>query len=423
MKKIVLLTAVFVSIAGQFCAQSPSLPECIEKARQHSAVSAQVPLLKATLDAQQALASGSYLPKLSLNGSATWQSEVTSLPISIPGIELQPPPQDQYKLTLDLQQNIWDGGLASAQKMINQQQSALELAKTDQDLYLLKEQVAGLYFGAALAGDQLENVRLLKAQVAARLEKTRKNLAFGTAIPSQVRLFEARLIELEQQENDLLLRKQSLLRSLSLLMGEDLPATFRPEIDLNYTASTSDELQRPELRVFQHQHDLAHANKKLVSARYMPKFSAIGTLGYGRPGLNFLETEFGPYAVVGLNFRVPLDHFYSGSAKQEQALLDLQAARADLLAANFSTQQRLKVQAQRLDIERLAQSVASDERLVDLKTAIKTTAASQLDDGIITPSDFLEELNNELIARQNQATHRLQLAYAKVQLDLLLGRF
>jgi outer membrane protein TolC len=55
-------------------------------------------------------ASKGYLPQLSINGSATYQSEVTAIPISIPGMNVPTLSKDQYKLYAEVNQTAYDGG-------------------------------------------------------------------------------------------------------------------------------------------------------------------------------------------------------------------------------------------------------------------------------------------------------------------------
>jgi hypothetical protein len=50
------------------------------------------------------------LPKIDLNAQATYQSDVTSLPISLPNVTVNPPNKDQYRATVDVQL-IYNGGL------------------------------------------------------------------------------------------------------------------------------------------------------------------------------------------------------------------------------------------------------------------------------------------------------------------------
>jgi hypothetical protein len=48
--------------------------------------------------------------KIDLNAQATYQSDVTSLPISLPNVTVNPPNKDQYRATVDVNQLIYNGG-------------------------------------------------------------------------------------------------------------------------------------------------------------------------------------------------------------------------------------------------------------------------------------------------------------------------
>ncbi len=404
-------------------AQSLTLPQCIEKAIAQSASMAQLPLINNTLTAQHAIAQTNYLPRLSLNGTASWQSEVTKLPIRLPNLDIKSPAQDQYKLTLDVQQNVWDGGATDAQKNISVAQWQAEMSKMQVEMYGIKEQVAQLYFNIALMSAQLKNVFLLKEQLDVRLKKTIENQRFGTATMHQVRQLQAKRIELEQQENELSSKKQSFLNALSVWVGATLPIDFQAVIDSTQAAATATESARPELKVFQHQIALAQANQGLLETKYKPKVSLIGTFGYGRPGLNFLATDFQFYGIVGLNVKVPLDQYYTHINQKESELLTIQNARVQKQIENFNLQQNVKLQSQKAVIEHLKQAIKLDEQLLELRVSMKKTIENQLDNGIITAADYLDEANNELLARQNEAVHKVQLAYAQVQYDIILGLF
>jgi outer membrane protein TolC len=404
-------------------AQSLTLPQCIEKAIAQSASTAQLPLINNALTAQHAIAQTNYLPRLSLNGTASWQSAVTQLPIKIPNIDIKSPAQDQYKLTLDVQQNVWDGGATEAQKNVNVAQWQAEMSKMEVEMYGIKEQVAQLYFNIALMSAQLKNVFLLKEQLDVRLKKTIENQRFGTATMHQVRQLQAKRIELEQQENELSSKKQSFLNALSVWVGTALSIDFQAVIDSTQAAATATESARPELKLFKSQIGLTQANQGLSEMKYKPKVSLMGTLGYGRPGLNFLSSDFQFYGLVGLNVKVPLDQYYTHMNQKESELSTIQQARIQKQIESFNLQQNVKLQSQKAVIEQLKQAIKLDEQLLELRISMKKTIENQLDNGIITASDYLDEANNELLARQNEAVHKVQLAYALAQYDLILGIF
>ena len=61
-----------------------------------------------------------YLPQLSVNGQASYQSDVTSIKIPIPNFSMTPLSKDQYKFWGELNQLIYDGGIIKNQKELQE---------------------------------------------------------------------------------------------------------------------------------------------------------------------------------------------------------------------------------------------------------------------------------------------------------------
>jgi outer membrane protein TolC len=59
-----------------------------------------------------------YLPQVSLNGQVSYQSAVTSIDVPVPGIKIDPPSKDQYKVAADVNQLIFDGGQIKQQQVL-----------------------------------------------------------------------------------------------------------------------------------------------------------------------------------------------------------------------------------------------------------------------------------------------------------------
>src|SRR5689334_10540852 len=59
-----------------------------------------------------------YLPQVSLNGQASYQSDVTKIDVDVPGFKFDAPAKDQYKVTADVNQLIFDGGATKNQKTL-----------------------------------------------------------------------------------------------------------------------------------------------------------------------------------------------------------------------------------------------------------------------------------------------------------------
>ena len=162
MRKFSLMVLFYCAVNYGFTQSKITLEQCLDLSETNHPNAANLPLIRQTADLQVRLLNSNYLPQTSLGGQATWQSEVTSLPISLPNVSISPPPKDQYKATLDVVQNIWDGGVLTKQKASAVASAKAEEQKLVTDLYQIKEQVSGLYFGILFAEKQMENAQILQ---------------------------------------------------------------------------------------------------------------------------------------------------------------------------------------------------------------------------------------------------------------------
>ena len=80
-----------------------------------------------------------YLPQFTLSGKATYQSDVTKLPVDVPGIDIKSMPKDQYQVMLEVSQNIWDGGDIRSKKQLTRATSEIDRGKQEVDMYALNE--------------------------------------------------------------------------------------------------------------------------------------------------------------------------------------------------------------------------------------------------------------------------------------------
>ena len=87
-----------------------------------------------------------YLPQFALSAKASYQSEVTEIPVKLPGVDLKGLPKDQYQVMLELQQKIWDGGGIRMQKKQTTAEAEIEKEKLNVDMYALNSRVNDLYF-------------------------------------------------------------------------------------------------------------------------------------------------------------------------------------------------------------------------------------------------------------------------------------
>lgn len=401
-------------------AQTPlSLEDCYRQAEMHSPLAAQTRLIQEATELQIKILSSNYVPQSRLNGQATWQSDVTNLPIKLPNFEISPPPKDQYKLTLDVTQTIWDGGVIQKQKAVALANQQAEQQKVAVDLYQIREQVSNLFFGALFAERQLRNFEILQKELRAKLTKTQASVQNGIAIRSNVLSLEARLLEIEQQMLETQKRRIAALEGLSLLTGTAIDTNT--QLVGTRVETQNSEIVRPELRLFDAQKQTFTVNEQIIKAKNAPKLSAFATGGYGRPGLNFLATNFQTYFIGGIQLQIPLTHWYTKSQGMETRQLRANQQRVERQRESFLLATQVRLANQRREVERLQALVESDRKLIDIRSTIRKASESQLDNGIITASDYLTEVNNEDTARQNQILHEVQLLQAQNNLRLTAG--
>ena len=422
MYKNIFILVLFLQTLSLFAQKSLTLKECIAQAEKHSPQTELLPLIEEASRLQVALLQKNYLPQSNVNVQSTWQSATSNVPIDLPGMSIPKPSKLQYKLTLDVTQSIWDGGVTKQQQRIAQASAAADVEKVKVDLYVLREQVCNLFFGVVLADKQLGNIVLLRKDLEKKRAKTANLKEGGLATNYQLLAINARLIELEQQISEVQSRKSAALEALVLLTNNKdiLEAKFKTE---NIVPSTNLlELKRPELVYFEAQKKAIEAYEELIKAKNMPKIGAFATAGLGRPGLNFLSNDLSPYFIGGVQVRVPITQYYSKSEHIERQQLRINRDKIGKMQENFVWLTQIKAASQAEELKRFETLLANDERLITLRQDMLITANVQLDNGIITPNDYIIEANNVDIARQNKALHEVQYLQAIYNLNITLGK-
>lgn len=417
----VIFTFVLFFNYNLFAQNLVTLQSCIEKAIQNNPQTALIPLINKASDLQVNLLKKNYLPQSALNGVVTWQSDVTEIPIKLPGIDFSPPSKLQYKITLEVAQNIWDGGLTKQQQLQTQASSNIEIQKINTDTYTLIEQVSNLYFAVLFANKQIENAELFRIDLVTKLNKTQNLQKQGLAITNNILAIQARLIELEQQINEAQIRQKSNLNILSLLIHETLSTSSILETPAYKPITNTDTILRPEIKLFEAQKTLFKTSEALIKAKNKIKISAFATGGLGLPGLNFLLNTLSPYYVVGIQAKMPLAKYYNNTQNIEIQKIKIDADKITQLQKQFELSIQIKTNQQLQEIEKIKSIIETDNKLIEIREKMRKTAEIQLDNGIITAKDYLIEANNVDIARENKIIHELQQIQATYNLQIILG--
>ncbi|HLP35291.1 TolC family protein [Lacibacter sp.] len=416
MKKLLFL---FVVLSNLSFAQTVTLEQVQAKARQQYPLIKQKDLIKQTKDITIENLNKGFLPQLSVSGQATYQSEVTTVKIPVPGVTIDPLSKDQYKIVADINQMIYDGGMLKQQRSIQQLNADVEEQKIEVELYKLEERISQIYLGVLYIDEQLKQTQLIRDDLATGMKKIEAQVTNGVAFKSNLNLLKAEALKVDQRVIELTATKAGLLDVLSLFTGETYTANTvftKPVL----TATNDQNILRPELNLFQKQQQLLGGQSHMIKAKNLPKTSLFFQGGYGRPGLNFLENKFATYYVTGIRFNWAFGGLYT--AKRERELIGINqqivAVQKDVFLLNTNTQ----LKQQQADIDKINQLIAKDIEIVELRLKVKDAAKAQLENGVITANDYLREVNAEDQARQMLIVHQLQLIQAKMNYQTTKGK-
>ncbi|MDD5764884.1 MAG: TolC family protein [Candidatus Marinimicrobia bacterium] len=421
MKKQAFLCTVILT--GILSAQTPdtlTLDFCLQKARENYPLSRQSELLESASELKMHNLTSNWYPQFSFTGQTSYQSDVTSIDIPIPNVTIPEIEKDAYKLTLDISNTLYDGGATRKQKRLEQATLNVDRQNIEVSLYQLKERVNQVYMTALLLQENEKLLRLVCDEVKSRLASVESGVRNGVLLPMNADALRAEIAKLEQQVLELSLGRESAFAVLSEYINLPLSATTPiaiPEIEVQTTVSPE---ARPEIRLFDLQKEKIDISKSLLTVRRMPKLSAFAQVGYGRPGLNMLLNEFDDFWVVGM--RLSWSPWNWNQTKNDQRWFDIQKnivlSQKETLEKNL----RILLQNDRMEIKKYEALIAKDDEIIALRTNVKRSAASQLENGVITATDYLAELNAETQAKLNQQLHRIRLASAKINYQYDSGK-
>ena len=169
--------------------------------------------------------------------------------------------------------------------------------------------------------------------------------------------------------------------------------------------------QRPEMRLFDAQLQLANAQEKALDASLMPKVGVFAQGYYGYPGYNMFEDmishKWSLNGMIGARLTWNIGALYT--RKNDKAKIQLQR---DLTESNrevFLFNNNLEQIQQNEEIDRYKKMMADDEEIISLRSAVRKAAESKLAHGIIDVNDLLREINQENAARVQQSMHEIEM--------------
>ena len=418
-----ILGLVFLLISQMAIAQNTtqlSLNECYQSA----ATNYPVAKLKEYNQSATALKlknlQANWLPVFELGGQATYQSDVTKIDITIPipGFSIPTPNQEQYKATLDIRQTLYDGGATALQRKMEEADLSVENQNVEVQLYQLKEQVNRAFFSVLVFEETAKQLQLTLDDLNSRLKIVESGVANGVLLPIEADRMKAEIIKLQQQQIEIKLSRKSSIEVLQELTGKVLTDLVLLQMPV-FNSVMSNDFNRPEFKLFDYQKQKLDLAADMTRIKLMPKVGAFAQLGYGNPGLNMLNDEFDSYYLVGARVTwTPWDWRNSSRERQvfaiKQQSVDVQR---DALTTNLTINQKRLLS----EIEKLETLIQKDDEIIALRQKITKAAASQLENGVITATEYITELNAENQARIKREVRKVQLLMNRADYNVVTG--
>lgn len=408
---------LFFPIISRAQTNSITLDSCYVLAQQNYPLIKQYALIDKSRDYNLKNAATGYLPQINIHGQATYQSDVTTLPIKVPGTDIPRLSKDQYKIYAAINQPVYDGGITKQQKRIQVANANIDRQDISVQLYQIKARINQLFFGILLINEQLKQNELLKKDIQAGLDKTTAAIVNGVALKSSADLLKVELLNAGQQTIKLEANRQAYLDILGMFIHRSLDSTTiltKPQTPVIYQ-----EIKRPELKLFTYKNEILTIRNDLLSAKNHPRISLFGQAGFGRPALNFLSNDFKGYYIGGIQLSVPLTGFYT--LKNDRNLIRIHREQIGIQKETFLFNTNFKLKQQTATITKLEKILKSDDEIIPLRTNIKKTALVQLQNGIINTNDYIQDVHAEDNARLNRILHEIQLLMAEYEAKITTG--
>lgn len=412
MKKLLILVLLPLTMQAQ------TIEECQRAATDNYPLIRQYNLIEKTSELTASNIDKAWLPQITASAQATYQSDVTAWPDGMRtmmqqmGIQMKGLKKDQYRVGIDVQQTIFDGGAIKSQKEIARQQAQVEQAQNEVTIYAVHQRVNDMYFAALLLNDQILLNNDLQTLLKANEQKLVSMVKNGTAAESDLQNVKAERLNAIQQQTNLESQRRTLLSLLSTFCGIEVKEVVKPTSIA--TSSMLQTAERPELKLIDANLRLADAQEKALNAALLPKLGIFAQGFYGYPGFNMFEDmmnhDWSWNGMIGARLTWNIGALYT--RKNDKAKIQLQREKAEVQRDVFMFNNSLEQKQHDEDMARYQRLMADDNEIIELRSSVRRAAESKLAHGIIDTNDLLREINAENAAKLQQSIHEIQMQKA-----------
>lgn len=405
------IVAILLILASTTTAQT--LEECQKAAEKNYPLIKQYGLIAQTTELTVSNIQKEWLPKIAVSAQATYQSNVVAWPERIQsiyqqmGLAMKGLRKDQYKMAIDLQQTLYDGGTIASKQAIARQEAKVQEAENQTKLYQVHHRVNEMYFALLLLNEQIKLNNNVKSLLLASENKLAAMVKSGTAATSDLDNVKAERLSAEQQYTSLKAEQQMLQHILTTFCGIKVENVQKP------TPVSTDTLtnNRPELQLFNSKLKLSETQEKALNTRLHPTLALFAQGYYGYPGMNMfndmIDHKWRLNGIVGVKLSWNVGALYT--RKNDKARLRLQRELIENERKVFLFNNSMEQIRQNSNINRFKTMMQTDKEIIALRTNVRKAAESKLLHGIIDVNSLLREINNENAAKVQWAIHEIDM--------------
>lgn len=413
------LSAIF---AVHVASAQTTLDECIGLAYDNYPQIKEMSLIEMTRGIDLKTAAYAWLPHLNVSGKATWQSEVVEMPIEIQGMDIRIP-HDQYGLTAEFTQQIWDGGTSHSQRELAEAGAEVKKTQLETNLWAIRSRIQNIYLGIILIDKQMRLNDLLRENLERNSEEVGSLINGGVALPTDLDQVSVNILSCLQQRASLEADRRSYVKLLGLMTGRDMTGVELaiPQEALDFQDDgVRDFATRPEMSLYSAQLKQNDVQLCQLNTLISPKLNLSLQGGYGRPGMNMLSGDFSAYFVAGLKLQWNIGALYTRG--MDKLKLKADAQKIDLTRETFLLNSSVEAEQKNNAIEKARDVLDRDSEIIALRQRIREAAENQYREGTIKMNDYLSMLDEEYKAKANESMHEVQLMMAVYDMKNTLGK-
>lgn len=351
-------------------------------------------------------AAKAWLPQVSVSGTASYQSDVTTIPITLPGVDIPTLSKDQYDVNITVSQQVYDGGAVSSAKCLAEAQGDVGREQVSVAMYDVNRRIDELFFGILVLDEQLKQVGVLQEDLSLSLASVKAMVKGGVANQTDVDAVKVEQVKARQREISLLTQRNTYLKMLSTFIGKEIgdgDTLVKPTPPVLQNGANS----RPELALYAAQERLLDARLKSLNVALRPNVGLFARGGYGNPGLNMLKDDFDAYYKVGVTLSWNFGSLYTRANDRRNIDIERQTVQSERDAFLFNT--RLQTEMQSGAVANLREQLRQDDEIITLRRRIREKAELRVANGTETVNEMLRDINAVSDAQLGKRLHEIQL--------------